>query len=67
MKNTKHEIERRSFPVKELRASEDQESRTVTGHAAVFDTVANEMWGVKERIAPGAFTESIKRDDMRAH
>ena len=65
MKNIPN-IERRSFPVKEMRASDDPDSRVVTGHAAVFDTLSNEMWEMKERIAPGAFTESIKVDDVRA-
>ena len=66
MKNTKPEIERRSFSVKELRASEDSESRAVIGHAAVFDVSSDPIGDFVERIAPGAFKDSIKVDDVRA-
>ena len=39
------------------------------GYTAVFnkDTqIGGDQWGWMERIAPGAFTETIKRDDIRA-
>jgi len=35
------------------------------GHAAVFDTIGDGGW-FEEQIAPGAFTNSIKKDDVRA-
>ena len=63
-------IERRSFPMAELRAAGDgpdgSGSRIVTGHAAVFDVLSHPIWDFRERIAPGAFAESIKNDDIRA-
>ena len=59
-------IERRAFTVGELRAAADEESRMVTGHAAVFDELSHEIGGFRERIAHGAFTETIQKDDVRA-
>lgn len=36
------------------------DSRTVRGYAAVFDQLSVDMWGMQERIRPGAFRESLK-------
>jgi HK97 family phage prohead protease len=36
-----------------------------TGHAAVFNTIESSGW-FREQVAPGAFTESLKEDDVRA-
>jgi HK97 family phage prohead protease len=59
------EQERRtiSSPV-ELRS--DDETRGMSGYAAVFGS-ATEIAGLfREQIAPGAFAEAVKRDDVRA-
>jgi HK97 family phage prohead protease len=56
--------ERRIFTV-EIRAAKDG-LRTITGHAAVFNKDSEPMWGFVERVAPGAFTQTIKEDDVRA-
>lgn len=45
---------------------EGEESRKVVGYAAVFNSDSEEMWGFKERIAPGAFDEAISVSDVRA-
>ena len=37
----------------------------LVGYAAVFDSLSVEMWGWREKIAPGAFTASLG-DDVRA-
>jgi len=55
--------ERRRLTV-ELRA-EEGEAPKITGHAAVFDTPAD-IYGFEEVIRKGAFTEAIKKDDVRA-
>lgn len=61
---TTQQIERRAFNVSELRAA--TESRMITGHAAVFDQLSEELFGFREQIAPGAFEESVGQDDIRA-
>jgi Escherichia/Staphylococcus phage prohead protease len=62
-------IERRAFRVSEIRV-EQGEKRTITGHAAVFNSKSEEIFGVKgvrEVIRAGAFAKSISRgDDIRA-
>lgn len=45
---------------------EGEESRKVVGYAAVFNSDSEEMWGFKERIAPGAFDDAISVSDVRA-
>ena len=52
----------------ERRADGDDapESRKLTGHAAVFDTLSNDLWGFRETIEKGAFARTIKEDDIRA-
>lgn len=44
----------------------DGEQRRIEGYAAVFGSLSVEMWGFRERIAPGAFAASIEADDIRA-
>ena len=59
-------IERRAFPAGGLRASSAGGHRAITGHAAVFNTLSYPIADFRERIAPGAFAESIRKDDVRA-
>ncbi|MDD5353002.1 MAG: HK97 family phage prohead protease [Candidatus Omnitrophica bacterium] len=59
-------IERR-FVTTELRIKPDEENEGeyIEGYAAVFNSWT-ELWpGCREQIAPGAFSESIKSDDVR--
>jgi len=49
----------------ELKAREEGRPSKIVGHAAVFDSVAGPAW-FREKIAPGAFAQSIKDDDVRA-
>lgn len=57
------DIEKRIF---EFRIDMKSESpHELIGHAAIFDQYANILWW-QERIMPGAFTKTIKKDDVRA-
>lgn len=58
-------IERRAFALDELRVTEG-DSRQIVGHAAVFNTRAEIFRGFFEEIQPGAFTDAIETDDVRA-
>lgn len=46
--------------------SDDQEKRRIVGHAAVFNQIAGDERYFLEQVAPGAFSESIGKDDVRA-
>jgi uncharacterized protein len=60
--------ERRTFRLFEFRAdTQDGESRPrITGHAAVFNSLSEMLWGFREMIAPGAFRGAIDKSDVRA-
>lgn len=59
------QIERRTI-ITELRASEGDGSRYITGHGAVFNQEA-EIWdGIFEVVRPGAFLNTINTEDVRA-
>jgi HK97 family phage prohead protease len=62
------EMERRTFPVLELRAAAaEAETRPhITGHAAVFNSLSEMLWGFREIVAPGAFKDAIEKSDVRA-
>ena len=53
----------------DLRAASEGEGDVLEGYAAVFNEwtrIGDEAFGFDESIAPGAFAESIKDDDIRA-
>ena len=57
--------ERRTFEISELRIARDSEKPRIVGHAAVFDTLGDGGW-FREKVAKGAFADSIQTDDVRA-
>jgi HK97 family phage prohead protease len=59
-------IERRAVAHVELRADENDASRTVVGLASVYGVRANIGGMFTEEIAPGAFTRSLTENDLRA-
>lgn len=67
MKLKKEQMERRYFPDLELRVERDDsgELDKIRGYAAPFNSWSENLGGFREKIAPGAFTKSIKRDDVR--
>lgn len=61
------ELERRFCAEHGLRIERraEGEGQRIVGYAAVFNSLSVELWGFRERIAPGAFTASLG-DDVRA-
>lgn len=57
------EWEMRSFAV-EMRVFGDDKPK-IEGYAAIFEQLSEELWGFREKIRKGAFTNVI-RDDVRA-
>jgi hypothetical protein len=59
-------MERRFIPASEFRVIDEETKPKIVGYAAVFDKFSEDMWGFREKVAKGAFAESIKRkDDVR--
>lgn len=63
----KEKLERRAFTCDELRVlEEDAQKPKLRGHAAVFNSLSERIYGFREIILPGAFTDAIVNDDVRA-
>ena len=60
------EKERRYLNVKELRVVTESDKMTLTGYAAVFDSLSEDLGGFREKIQQGAFKAAIKKSDCRA-
>jgi len=59
-------IERRSLAA-DLRAESQGDEMSLVGYAALFNSESKDLGGYRERIAPGAFTRSLKEGaDVRA-
>lgn len=44
----------------------DGVAKKISGHAATFDTLSEDLGGFRERVAPSAFAKSITNADVRA-
>ena len=60
--NSMDNIEKRAATIE----ATQEESRMVTGYAAVFDSDSEDLGGFIEQIERGAFKEAIERSDVRA-
>lgn len=61
------DIERRVFTLNELKIEKREGGvRKIVGHAAVFNQLSEDLGGFREQIAPGAFADAVKSDDVRA-
>lgn len=59
------QFEHRSFAFS-LEKRDDAPAGRLVGHAAVFNSLSEDLGGFRELIAPGAFASSIAKDDVRA-
>lgn len=66
MNRTDEKIERRAYRIVEMRAAGEDGTPVISGHAAVFNEESEDLGGFVERIAPGAFTNTLTRADVRA-
>ncbi len=62
-KSSHPQMQRRFIPASEFRIIEEDKKPKIVGYAAVFDKFSEDMWGFREKVAKGAFEESIKRND----
>jgi uncharacterized protein len=61
------DIELRTFDITELRVDQGENQKPVIkGYAAVFNVLSEDLGGFRERVAPGAFKDTIAHDDIRA-
>src|SRR4051812_40047201 len=60
--------ERRTFAVGELRvdAAQGAMAPKISGHAAMFEVMSEDLGGFREKIAAGAFTKTLQGADVRA-
>jgi len=58
--------ERRTIDIEDIEIrAEGDEPKKIVGYAARFNVFSVPMWGFREKIAPGAFANSIQTDDVR--
>ncbi len=61
------DIELRTFDITELRVDQGENQKPIIkGYAAVFNVLSEDLGGFREQVAPGAFKDTIARDDIRA-
>ena len=60
------EIERRFIPAAEVRAEKREDGKVgISGTAAVVESLSDEIFGFREKIAPGAFDKALAISDIR--
>ena len=63
--DNKHKSEKRYFTI-DTRLAEQEGKDVVMGHAAIFNTLSEDLGGFRERIEPGAF-DGVLENDVRAY
>ena len=62
-----NDLERRVFAVEGLKIEKrDGKPPIISGHAAVFNSMSDDLGGFREQVMAGAFAEAIEKDDIRA-
>lgn len=59
-------FERRDLRFKTIEVRESGDGSTLYGCAAPYETLSSEMWGFQEKIARGAFDQSLAENDILA-
>jgi len=63
----KNIYEKRTFNISEIRTiTNDKGLKTITGYAAVFNSLSEDLGGFREKIDREAFTRTIQNADVRA-
>ncbi len=57
---------RRTFAWDDIEVRQEGEQRTLTGYAAVFNRLSEDLGGFREKIQPGAFAKTIREGDVMA-
>jgi len=60
------DLERRTFPVAELRVAGEEGQPRIVGHAAVFDSPSEPLGFGREIVRRGAFAKTLQEADIRA-
>jgi len=67
MTKQKNDTELRTFEVTELRVDQGEDKKPVIkGYAAVFNKLSEDLGGFREMVSPGAFKNTVAKDDIRA-
>lgn len=62
----RRQIGKAGLEIRLASAGDEQQAAVIRGHAALFDTLSEDLGGFREKIAAGAFSDSLASDDIRA-
>lgn len=65
-KDSTSKREVRTFDMNEFRVMSEEDGKSkIAGHAAMFNSLSQDLGGFREMIAPGAFANAIQNSDVR--